>query len=402
MKRRFLTALSLAAFIAASPNVFAGEVLIPQEEPRQAVDEKPEAAEAKPAEKAEEKIEKKEEPLYYTIVPRDTLWGISKKFLKNPFKWPKLWKLNPYIKNPHLIYPGNIVKITPDGIEIVSKEEAEAAQKAAGAGELPVVTLEPEAEKVVILEPEEAQEPEAPAAPPAPPAQPAPKAFSHFFQRTGFLTDKELDASGVIVRAKEENTILVSNGDTVYISFKDKAGIEKGDRYTIFMVSTELKHPVTRRKMGNAIEVLGSLTVVVTNDVAEAAIDTSYKEIAPGARLMPYREPVTEVEITASEAAVTGYIVSGHEGTENLINGDIAYIDRGMNHGLKKGNLMRIYREVESVKEPLSNKELSLPPIELGTLIVVDPGESTSSCVVLKSFKPINWGDQVTTTLQSH
>src|SRR3972149_5205127 len=66
--------------------------------------------------------EKQPEVIYHKIVPRDTLWDITEHYQKDPFKWPSVWKLNPYISNPHLIYPGNTVKLTPGGIEILEPD----------------------------------------------------------------------------------------------------------------------------------------------------------------------------------------------------------------------------------------------------------------------------------------
>ncbi|MES9844699.1 MAG: LysM peptidoglycan-binding domain-containing protein, partial [Candidatus Sedimenticola sp. 6PFRAG5] len=50
-------------------------------------------------------------PDRHVVVPGDTLWDISAKFLRDPWQWPNVWYVNPQIENPHLIYPGDIITL---------------------------------------------------------------------------------------------------------------------------------------------------------------------------------------------------------------------------------------------------------------------------------------------------
>jgi len=50
---------------------------------------------------------------YYTVQKGDTLWDLSRRFSGTPWVWPELWEENnETIANPHLIYPGQKIRLT--------------------------------------------------------------------------------------------------------------------------------------------------------------------------------------------------------------------------------------------------------------------------------------------------
>lgn len=354
--------------------------------------------------------EKQEETGSYTVQIGDTLWDISKRFLNNPFKWEDLWKANPSIANPHLIYPGDTIKIFPSE-PVTAGEKPKQSPIETAPEKLPVEKLQKSEEAPSVMPKTEEEKPKEESAPPPPPAvveeKPAPQPVteivnisSAIMERHGLISAKDMEGSGVIIGSKEER-LLLSQGDIVYISLAKGIEVIDGDKLTIFTTTGEVKHPVSEKPVGFLTDTLGILEVIKAekDGVITARIGKAYKEIVKGARLKFYEPPVKEVAVKKSEKRVDGFIIASLEGKRGLSENDIVYLDKGKSSGLEQGNTMNIFRPTTTVDDPMSAKKktITFPPVDLGRLVIIRVEDDTSAAFITKSKQVIYKGDRVKT-----
>jgi hypothetical protein len=295
----------------------------------------------------------------YIIKKGDTLWDISGDILNDNFLWPKIWKANPQIKNPDLIYPG-------ERIIIPTKEELRRL-------ELPVKKAKPVVEK----------------APPAP--ETTTKAEVVEERPVRYLLDKNLYiASGWIsedfpsigqIVASPSERMVFGNNEIVYLRLNRK--VTKGERFLIIRDIKKVSHPRTGRTLGHQIRVAGILEVTgIKDDTPVAEIVDIFEEVQIGDGLMPYDDmepPLMPEDLRRPD--IDGYIVESRINNRAISAGDIIYLDKGEEDGLEVGDVFDV---------------LSSTPIKttIGSIQVISLKPSTSTAIVLKSRREIAIGDR--------
>lgn len=297
-----------------------------------------------------------EEPTIYVVKKGDTLWGLSDRFLQDPFYWPNLWARNQLITNPHLIYPGQRVRIYPDRIEFVDAE---------------------------------------PAATPAPPEQVVAERTFTVSGSEGFLLETAMEPAGTILQA-DHDRLIVGQEDFVYTDIGTEMGAKSGDQYSIIKKVKKVHHPDTGKFMGYKFLPLGSLELVdMEAKSSRALITNSYLEISPGSWLVPYQDKRHEVTLKAADKNLDGYIIESKLGNITIGEGDVVYLDLGNSQGLKPGNMVYVVRDIPVDKTYDKRDVGTLPQLLLGALVVVETADNTSTALVIKSAETIYLGDKV-------
>jgi LysM repeat protein len=310
-----------------------------------------------------------EEPQTYVIQKGDTLWGLSERFLKDPYHWPNLWARNPVLTNPHVIFPGQKLRSRNGRFEIV----------------------EPSTEKY------ELSAPAAVASTASKPSEPPPKEVTFTISGSeGFLLEDGDQKPIASIISTYQNRQISGEDDIVYTSLGRANGGKVGDRYSIYQKSNAISHPVTSLIIGYKIIPLGTLQIAeIEEKVSKAIITKSYLEIGPGAYLAPYKERKRTIELKAADVDLKGYIVETKTGNKAIAAGDIAYLDLGTSHGIKTGNMLYVVRDVQPDQKFIDVPVGKLPPEVIGAVVIVDTTKNTSTALVVKSIDTIYRADRV-------
>jgi hypothetical protein len=237
-------------------------------------------------------------PERHIVVPGDTLWGISARFLKEPWRWPEIWRMNSeQIKNPHRIYPGDVIVLDRD---------------AAGN---PLLRLAGKGNRSSKLEPKiysEAVEQTIPSIPP--------NVIEPFISEPLIVEDISVKNGARIVAMQEERVYLGPGDKAFVVGASDRP---QQELWQIYRPGKPLLDPQTKEVLGHEAFYLGTAAQIQPGEPGVFEIRTFKQEISRNDRLLPANPPQLvnyvphkpDRDVDARVASVYGGIGSAGHGS---------------------------------------------------------------------------------------
>ncbi len=355
-----LMAYSSLALWTGTPNALAQEAGSPVAQSAQTV-----------REQGNDLVLAENAPDRHVVVKGDTLWGISGTFLKQPWRWPEIWQLNKeQIRNPHWIYPGQIVYLDRSG-----------AQPRLRIGN-PVTTTQ--------VSPKVYAEDNRQAISSIPP-----RIIEPFLSKPLVVEADALKNAPRIVAAQEDR-VVVGAGNTAYAT-----GIY-GDfpLWQIYRPGKPLVDPENGEVLGYEAFYLGSAKVTRDGEPTTLEIVRSTQEIERGDRLVPAARPdIINYVPHAPDKHIASRVMSVYGAVEEGANHSIITLSRGAVDGLEVGHVLALSRAGVTVQNRYEDKleNWKLPDERYGLVFIFRVFGHVSYALVMNVSRPVIVGDAATT-----
>lgn len=307
-------------------------------------------------------------PDSYTVVKGDTLWDISGRFLKQPWRWPEVWRLNrEQIRNPHLIYPGQVILLDRDGPWLSVGRRIGGSEKLQ-----PRIYTEP-LDQALSSIPMHIIEP--------------------FLSRPLVVDGARLEGSATIV-ATETSRVLTGTGDTVFA----KNVRDDVDVWHIYRPARPLEDPLTHEVIAYEAAYLGTARVSERSDPVTLEIVSAVEEIGVGDLMLPSEQPnVFSYVPHAPEQEVEGRVIAIHRGVSETGRLHVVALSAGAHDGLERGHVLSLFRNrgVAEYRGEDGKERFNLPEKRYGLVFVFRVFDRVSYALVMESDGPVTVSDAV-------
>jgi len=328
----------------------------------------------------------------------DTLWDIANSYYRDPFLWPLIWKSNPSINDPDLIYPGTalvIPSLAPveramsapvEPAPVTEKVVQENVEPAGAVQAATADTAQQENTTVSSLFRPRPSEAEATAAPALggkiilPEDTVKPLIDKYAMLGAGFVSEENskdyLQGSVEDPTRGVQGSSIVSYDQEVYIVVRSREDVNIGDRFLIFEEMHDVKHPVTNRNFGKLYKVNGVVKVTGAKEkgVYVGRITLSFDAAMRGNLLAPYQEPtLLQPSKERQTKNLTGYILDVPDRKSISGQSDIVYLDKGKEDGVDPGDRFTVMSEPNpstGVRRPIGEVQVFVVKARTATAYV--------------------------------
>lgn len=307
-------------------------------------------------------------PESYVVKRGDTLWGIAKIFLKDPWYWPEIWQVNPQIKNPHRIYPGDTLHLVyVDGRPRLVLQAG--LERGDNARVEPRVRSQP-LEAAITTIPYET--------------------IAAFMSKPAVLQVDQIKNAPHVLSTRDDHVVMAEDNTVYAVGFKQPA--EVGASYNFFRVGEPLRDPDDNHILGYNGIYTGTGHVTRAGEPATLIMSASNRETYPGDKLFPGGVEVPLDFIPSPpKSHVRGRIVAVSDGSTVIGQYEVVAINRGARDGLAPGNVLAVYSQSDPVYDN-SQKGFVHPTSTLFKKQVALPEERTGTFMVFKTFDRMSFG----------
>jgi hypothetical protein len=304
-------------------------------------------------------------PLKYVVKKGDTLWDISRYFLKDAWQWPELWYVNGRLQNPHRIYPGDVLELAfvngrpqligPDIERVVPRIRSQPLEDA-----LPTIPIE---------------------------------AIRNFLRGPRVVDIDALNKAPYVLDFTDSH-IVGADKNGVYIK-----GIQDPNAYQYSVVhrGKTYRDPISNEILGFEAIPVGELEIRQFGRTAAGVLTVSYQEVLRGDALMPPEGDDFKANFypRPPKRVVDARIISVFNGFSQISQYQIITLSKGSNSGLEPGHVLDVMQSGRVVADPrnLGGREL-LPDLYAGQVMVFKTHAKVSYALVLKADRPIHIGDK--------
>jgi len=326
----------------------------------------------------------------HVVQEGDTLWDISQHYYGDPWNWPELWSYNPEITNPHWIYPSDQVRLSSSaaGTEALAMGVPAAGPGGQGGVSAAMLTGTEAAPSVVI-----------------PLAQRKPGAV--FLRDEGYLDQDAMRTVGQVIGGNEEQMML-STSDQVYVRFKQDHDVRTGDQYAVFRDIQEWERDPEEK--GKLVRIHGTVVIRSYDSqkrVARGVITETLDPIERGYYVAKLERRFDLVEPKRNTANVVAHVIASVRPRSLLSYDNVVFLDVGQGKGIEPGNRFFVVRRgdewmrnLDADPEDLGNltpipeyDEEALPKEVIAELRVITVRKNTTIALVTRSDTDIFLGD---------